>query len=302
MRFDLTDLRVFLHACEGGSMTEAAARSHLTLQAVSARIRALEDEAGQPLLRRHARGVVATGAGEALARHARLVFHQVGQLERDLAAAGESTPPAGGLVVLANSSALARPWTRTVADVLRAHPDARLAIRESESEATVRALQQGSADLGIASDAVAAGTLEAETLVDDPLAAVLPLGHALAMEQQRDVAFRDLLAHPWIGWSSGSALQAHLALHAFRAGMPIRHRLVLPSVAAVLQLVQGGAGVGVLPAALVPEGTPVALMPLADSWARRRLLLLRRAGAEPGVAESLGRALRAEWGATRPRG
>jgi len=82
MRFDWTDLRVFLYACDTGSMTEAASCSNLTLAAVSSRIRGLEESIGILLLRRHARGVVATAAGEALARHARLLFHQLDALRR----------------------------------------------------------------------------------------------------------------------------------------------------------------------------------------------------------------------------
>ena len=88
MRFDWTDLRVFLHACDTGSMTEAASCSNLTLAAVSSRIRGLEESIGILLLRRHARGVVATAAGEALARHARLLFHQLDALRRDVAPSG----------------------------------------------------------------------------------------------------------------------------------------------------------------------------------------------------------------------
>jgi len=120
MRFDWTDLRVFLYACDTGSMTEAASCSNLTLAAVSSRIRGLEESIGILLLRRHARGVVATAAGEALARHARLLFHQLDALRRDVAPSG----PLGiaNTVVLANSSAMARPLSRAVAERLGADP------------------------------------------------------------------------------------------------------------------------------------------------------------------------------------
>ena len=85
MRFDWTDLRAFLHACETGSMTATARRAHLTLAAVSARIRALEDQVGAPLLERHARGVTVTASGAAFARHARALLHQLSAMRRDFA-------------------------------------------------------------------------------------------------------------------------------------------------------------------------------------------------------------------------
>ncbi len=49
MRFDWTDLQLFVHACEAGSLTGAAQRGHLTLAAVSARIRAMESTGGAGL-------------------------------------------------------------------------------------------------------------------------------------------------------------------------------------------------------------------------------------------------------------
>ena len=42
MHFDLTDLHLFLHTVECGSITAGAQRSNLSLPAASARIRAME--------------------------------------------------------------------------------------------------------------------------------------------------------------------------------------------------------------------------------------------------------------------
>ena len=42
MRFDLTDLALFLHVVQAGSITHGAARANLALAAASARIRNLE--------------------------------------------------------------------------------------------------------------------------------------------------------------------------------------------------------------------------------------------------------------------
>jgi DNA-binding transcriptional LysR family regulator len=52
MRFDLTDLRLFLHTAEAGSITAGAERSHLTLASASARIRGMEETLGAPLAER----------------------------------------------------------------------------------------------------------------------------------------------------------------------------------------------------------------------------------------------------------
>lgn len=299
MRFDLTDLRVFLHACEGGSMTQAAARSHLTLAAVSARIRSLEDAMGVALLARHPRGVKATSAGALLARHAALVFHQLGALDKDLRASSGGASEHRPTVLLGNSSALGRPLAEMLAGVMARHPQARVTVRESASEVTVQALQTGAADLGLISDAADAAGLVSIDLGPDPLLVVAPPHHPLAQAPSLD--FEDLLQQDWIGWSEGGALHTHLAMRAFQAGEPIRARLTVPASQEMLDLVGQGLGIGVLPSALASHPPcPIVTVPLNDGWARRRLRLCHRPGLDDPIALALVAAISSCWSAPHP--
>jgi DNA-binding transcriptional LysR family regulator len=77
MHFDLTDLRLFLHVVEAGSITGGAARSGLALASASARVRGMEEQAGVILLERGRRGVEPTAAGRTLVHHARRVDQQM---------------------------------------------------------------------------------------------------------------------------------------------------------------------------------------------------------------------------------
>lgn len=70
MRFDWTDLQLFLHACDTGSLTAAAERAHLTLTAASARVRGMEAQAGTPLLQRHSRRALVQALAAQLLRRA----------------------------------------------------------------------------------------------------------------------------------------------------------------------------------------------------------------------------------------
>src|SRR6266481_4138774 len=63
VRFDLTDLRLFLHVVEAGSITHGAERMHLAIAAASTRIRDMEATLGTPLLHRQRQGVQPTEAG-----------------------------------------------------------------------------------------------------------------------------------------------------------------------------------------------------------------------------------------------
>src|ERR1700712_1089651 len=89
MRFDLVDLRLFVHVHEAGTITGGAARSHMTLASASERIRGMEEAIGVPLLVRDRRGVALAPAGRTLARHARLVLQQVDALGGEMARHGK---------------------------------------------------------------------------------------------------------------------------------------------------------------------------------------------------------------------
>jgi DNA-binding transcriptional LysR family regulator len=270
MRFAWTDLQIFLHVCEAGSMTAAAERCHLTLAAVSARVRSLEEANGVVLLQRHARGVSPTAAGEVLARHASLLFGHVQELERDLlhARPGTRRPT----VLLANSSALARPLAEALLEPSESDTQPEVVVRESPSEATVIAIRSGAADVGIVSDAVDTRGLATQELGPDPLVLVVPRDHALARRQS--VLFREVLEQPWVTWGEQSALTTHLLMRALALGARLQARLTYPRLAGVLQLVGRGAGVTVLPQAVVDQEAAegIACVGLEDSWARRRLL------------------------------
>ncbi len=70
MRFDLTDLRLFLNVHEAGTITAGAQRSHMTLASASERIRGMEELLGVALLMRDRRGVEVTPAGRTTHRTA----------------------------------------------------------------------------------------------------------------------------------------------------------------------------------------------------------------------------------------
>ncbi len=64
MRFDLTDLRLFLAVADTGSITHGAAEVGLSLPAASERLRDMEATGQVLLLERGRRGVALTGAGK----------------------------------------------------------------------------------------------------------------------------------------------------------------------------------------------------------------------------------------------
>lgn len=272
MRFDWTDLQLFVHACEAGSLTAAAARSHITLAAASARLRGMEQQAGTALLARHSRGVRPTPAGEALARHAQAVLLQLAQMQGELAHHGRGAR--GRIRLLSNTSGLQHDLAAVLCIYLKENPGVDVQVQESASDLTTQALRQGAADLGLVSGAADTTGLHAVPLRDDPLVLVLPRGHALLAGRRID--FASALDCDMVGYGASSALQAHLVLQAASIGKPMRLRASLGNLEGLLQLVRQGVGLAVLPRALLGSRGPSAGLvarPLSDAWARRTLLL-----------------------------
>ena len=73
MGLDLRKLEHLVAVAEEGGFTRAAARLHLSQQALSTSVRSLEREVGVPLLRRDTGGVTALPAGQALIDDARVL-------------------------------------------------------------------------------------------------------------------------------------------------------------------------------------------------------------------------------------
>jgi DNA-binding transcriptional LysR family regulator len=290
MRFDLTDLRLFLLVVEAGSITHGAAAANLALPSASARLRGMELSAGLPLLERGRRGVVPTPAGDAVARHARIVLRQMEAMRGELGT--HSSGLKGRVRLLANTAAMTEFLPEALAPWLARHPGIDLDLRERLSTEIVTAVAGGTVDFGIVSDAVEHGGLERRPFATDRLVLVVPRGHALSGGTgDRCIAFREVLGQPFVGLSAGSALQDYLAGHAARAGQPMAFRVRLPGLEAVCRMVAAGIGVAILPetaARRCGQAMPIDSLRLSDGWATRRLMLcLRRPDSLPLHARAL---------------
>lgn len=272
MRFDLTDLRLFLSVVESGSLTQGARAMHLALASVSERIAGMEAALGAPLLERNRRGVLATPAGEALVRHARSILEQVEQMRGELRT--YATGLKGRIRLLSNSAALAAFLPPQLCRFLATHRDLSVDLEERPSVDIVQALMDRRADLGIIADITDFGTLQTHLIASDQLVVVASHAHRLARASQ--VAFADVLGEPIVGVAD-AALETHLAERASRLGRQLDYRIQLRNVDHVAMHVEAGVGISILSSALARTlGRDLAIVPLAEPWAARRLHLCAR--------------------------
>lgn len=274
MRFDLTDLRLFLAVAERGSITHGAADAGLSLPAASERLRQMEQSGGLRLLERGRRGVTLTEAGEALAHHARLIQRQMLLMRSELG--DHATGPRATLRLLANTAALSELLPQRLAGWLARNPRVDLDLKERQSTEIARSILAGFADIGILSHAAALEGLLLRPFAEDRLVVVTPpQDEAAALPRIRlaDLAGRYFIA------LSDSALHDHVAAQVAAMGITLRHRLRLRSFDTICRMVGAGVGIAIIPetaARRLQPASGIAITPLSDPWARRHLSLCQR--------------------------
>jgi DNA-binding transcriptional LysR family regulator len=287
MRFDLTDLRLFLQIVEAGSITQGAERAHLALAAASTRIRNMETSLGTPLLHRGRLGVEPTPAGHTLIQHARLLLQQAERMNGDLAEYADGLK--GQVRLLSNTNALTEFLPESLSDFLASHPQVSIDLEERLSDEIVAAVADGAADIGIVAGTVAVVGLEVLPFRSDRFVLIVAPGHPLA--KLRRIAFTEALDYDFVGLDRTSALQRFLAEKAERGGRRLRLRVQLRSFDPVCRLVECNVGVVVVPATTTERQRrtmAIHRIELADDWALRELKICVRREAElPGYARDL---------------
>ena len=270
MRFDLVDLRLFVHVAETTNITHAASRSNLALASASERIRRMETSAGVGLLKRGRRGVDLTPAGLVFAAHARRVLRQMDDLTRELSSFAGGVK--GRVRLLANTSAMSEALPRSLTAFLAANPGLDVDVEEHPSRDIVRLVAEGAAEVGIAADTADLGHLDTIPFRTDRLVLILPARHPLV--GRKGLMFREALDEDFVGLPPGSALQQHLAHHAAQAGKPMKLRVRLADFESICRMVADAVGVAVIPESAARRGrrrTAIEAIHLADAWATRRL-------------------------------
>ncbi len=268
MRYDLDDLRLFTYVADEGSITGAARAMHLSLPSASARVRALEAQAGVPLLIRERRGVRLTPAGATLARHAREILAETTRLDNAVASYAVSRTAPVRLV--AGGSAMHQLVPTALATFLREHPEYDVTVAERRTPRSLRLLAAGEADLGIILDDEPTD-LVTETLADDSLVVIGQTGGILA--GRPSITYAEVAEHPLVGLDRGSALRQWMDDRLGPHAPAPRYRTLVPTLHMLVTLATAGAGLAIVPRRAVDRTTPVDICPLRDSWSIRHHLI-----------------------------
>lgn len=268
--FDFVDLRLFANIAETHSLTRGAERSCTSLAAASMRIKNLEDAIDTKLLHRASQGVTLTPAGEAMLRHALVILQQSERLRGDLLEYAQGVK--GCVRMFANTTAMTEFLPGALGQFLSSHPQVDVALEERMSHDIVRAVTEGSADIGIVAGNVPTGTLDVRSYQSDRLVLATPLDHPLA---SRDAIYmEEALEYKFVSLHSGSAIYAFTLQVANDLGVRLPIRVQVSSFDALCRMVAAGAGIGVLQdssARRLAQTTDIHVVELKDDWAERQL-------------------------------
>jgi len=238
---ELSQLRYFLKIAEFGNFTRAGEELGITQPALSRAVAKLEEELGQPVFERRPRSVELTDAGRMLQTRAEQI---VGLVDDTLAELGDSessgTVRVGAIPTIAPF--LLPAVLRDFRDRL---PGVHVIAYEETTDKLLHRCNQGEVDVAVMAAPIVGRYLETETLFEEELLAVLPIGHPLAA--RKTVSLVDLRQHPFVLLDDTHCLsETILSFCRQRAFQPvaIQHTCQL---ATVEELVSLGHGVSLIP-------------------------------------------------------
>lgn len=232
------------------NLTEVAAALHTSQPGVSRQIRELEDELGlQIFVRAGKRLTGLTPPGEAVLPIVERLLHEAENLKRageDFARAG-----VGSLTIAATHSQARYALPAAVRDFRAQHPQVQLHLHQGGPQQVAQMLLDGSADIGIATEALA----HYDELLALPCyrwthCVVVPPDHVLAAEARagQTLTLQRLAQFPLITYEGGYTGRAHIDEAFTRARLAPEVVLVAMDADVIKTYVELGMGVGIVAA------------------------------------------------------
>lgn len=281
----LSQLKALIAVCDCESTTLAARRLGVAQPTMHRAVQRLEQDAGKALFERTSHGLVATRAGQSLARAAQLAMAELDQAEADIA---ESQNREAGRIVIG-----AMPLSRS--SLL---PASIVRFRQSRSQIPVHAvtgtyadllagLRRGEIDflLGALRDPAPVGDIRQIPLFNDDIVFVCRPGHPALDLQRFDAAA--LRQYPWVVSQAGTPTRELFDRYFSDAGQPAS-LVECGSLILMRQLLQVSDHLGCLSriqADIESAQGSMAVVPLALPDTQRPIGITRRVDWEPTAAQ-----------------
>jgi DNA-binding transcriptional LysR family regulator len=241
---DLRQLGYFVAIAEEGQFTRAAGRVMVAQPAVSAQIRRLERELGEPLFHRDGRSTRLTEAGRALLPHARAALLAA---EQGRATVASLRGLLRGRLRIGVSGPVDHRLAETLGDYHRAHPAIEIVLTSEQTEPLLEALTNGDMDVGVIGHGAQplAPQLHARVVAVEPLVLAVRRGHPLT--RHRTTTLNAIREQPMITLVRGNGLRTVLENACHRAGFTPRIVAETGDLRSLLELATEGLGVALVP-------------------------------------------------------
>ena len=280
---NLAHLSNYLRIVEEQSLSKAASILRVAQPALSRQVRGLEADLGATLLIRHAWGVTATPAGEALAESARRVLRDV-QATRDAVKAVEREP-AGAVSLGAPSSIAAALFPKLTKTLLTDFPRIRPRFIDELSGLLHQRTLRGELDLAILHNNRSMGPLSVTPLLEERIQLV---GSPDLMAKVRKPTRETLSSLPFILPTSPN--WSRRLTDKIMGEQPLSLVAEVDCLPAALPMIADGLGYTLLPFcavhAWVARGE-LAIAPIEGSEFTRQLMLVRPLDRLPTPATDL---------------
>ncbi|MFB7667322.1 LysR family transcriptional regulator [Kitasatospora sp. NPDC056138] len=295
---ELRQLRYFVAVVEEANFTRAAARLHLAQPGVSAQVRQLERELGQPLLDRSGGSVTLTDVGEAVLPYARAALAAVEGVRQTVDEFSGLLRGRVAIGLVPGATAHEFDVASVLADFHDDHPQVEIALAEDTSERMLASLRLGELDIaviGLADEEPPPG-VSLQIVIDEPLVAALaPDDSLIAHAGRGSIPLAALRDRPLISLPRGTGLRGVLDRACARAGFHPRVAFEAVSPQLLVELAARGLGVAVVPSLPADDASAAGLrtLEITDPQPRGRVALAWRTdGPGSPAAKALLRLLR----------
>jgi len=271
---DFDQLETFLEVARLSSFSRAAEKRFRTQPAISAQIRALEEEIGARILDRSGGKVSITAAGKLFQKYAedtldarKAVLTAIAETER---------VPRGEIIVGANEGTCLHILPEVFAQFKKQYPDVAVNIKSADYAKILDSVIDNSVDFGVVSMPVTDPRLTVVLIHRDELVIIVPPQHPLAKLKSATIA--DAARFPLVVPKAGHTRDALEDLF-YENKLKPRYAMELDSSELLKRFVAADVGVGFIARSNVQEdvrANVLVAIPMSDAQVRRDLALVFR--------------------------